>query len=67
MQFGYGYLVDKKLTELNWTEDQYNFFLRHLQHELNREQLVLLLLELADAKWLESVADGIGTFEVEGK
>lgn len=67
MEFGYGHLVDQKLADLNWTEEQYEYYLNHLHTELDRNQLVQLLLELADTNWLESTADGIGTFDLEGE
>ena len=64
MELGYGHLVDEKLRNLGWTEDQLNFFLDHLHNCLEVDTLVQLLLEVAPATVLESVADGIGVFEL---
>jgi hypothetical protein len=67
MQFGYENQVDRKLADLNWTEAQYEFFLNYLHCDMDRHELVQLLLELADNTRLESLADGIGTFDLEGE
>jgi hypothetical protein len=67
MQFGYENQVDRKLADLNWTEAQYDFFLNYLHCDIDRHELVQLLLELADNTWLESLADGIGTFDLGGE
>ena len=64
MELGYGHLVDEKLRNLGWTEDQLNFFLDHLHNCLEVDTLVQLLLEVAPADVIESIADGAGVFEL---
>ena len=64
MELGYGHIVDQKLKDLGWSDHQLNFFLDHLHNDTGVAQLVQLFLEVAPATVLESVADGVGVFEL---
>jgi hypothetical protein len=64
MELGYGHIVDQKLLDLGLSDRQLDYFLKHMHEELDVNQLVQLFFEVAPADVIESVADGIGIFEL---
>ena len=64
MELGYGHIVDQKLLDLGWSDRQLDYFLDHLHNCLEVGTLVQLLLEVAPADVIESIADGAGVFEL---
>jgi hypothetical protein len=64
MELGYGHIVDQKLLDLGLSDRQLDYFLKHMHEELDVNQLVQLFFEVAPADVIESVADGIGVFEL---